>query len=358
MSRYLVVGSSPLLLLDAGDLAAAGHEVEVIERAVVLGGAWATTDFHGFHGVEIGCHLLEREAAGYARLAAAGVELEPMLPAPMNVLRPGVRRSYVSPTAAALRLAYQPLSWARARGRGGPGEWRRRGRLAAKELRDAMVDPSPVLAPVGGAAAMVARLAERVTGAGGVIRTGVKVERLDFCDGASSTIDGDTSVFDVAVVSSALDPALVTVDGRPVSGQLRTREYEHRVFALEAGTVEPHSYWRFSRDPVIQRSSLITANVEGGAHAPTVDLLLVSVRVDPPIPTPAVIARLVEHGILESGVAPLAEKVVRYRGADANAALASALDGRRDAVVRRSFGDLTRSIVTSPRLATTEAVSR
>ncbi|MEM9464117.1 MAG: FAD-dependent oxidoreductase [Actinomycetota bacterium] len=348
--RVGILGSSPLALLDAIDAAASGHDVVVFEGTAGLGGAWGVTSFAGFVDVEIGCHLLERESAGYDRLRAAGVDLAPLDPQPMTALRPGLRQAYVSPIAAAARLAYQPVARVLRRSSATTVEWKRRVALAAKELRDAITDRSPVLGPVGGAGRMVATLATAARHAGAEIRTDTTVTQIDLSDAAPVVhTDQGAETFDLMIVTAACRPATVFVDGTPLDGPVRRRRFEHRLLALPTGSVRPHSYWRFPRDPLLQRSASITVNASrrsGDDH----ELVLVSVSPDAAASVEALVARLARHGLVEPGTTPIDHRVVDYTGVDAADTLVTALGHRRDVLVRRSYGDLTRSIVDSPRL--------
>jgi phytoene dehydrogenase-like protein len=74
----LVVGSSPLLLIEALYLAHTGRRVTIAEQRTRFGGAWSTRPLWEFESVEIACHYVERGRRGYAILRdALGIELEP-----------------------------------------------------------------------------------------------------------------------------------------------------------------------------------------------------------------------------------------------------------------------------------------
>jgi phytoene dehydrogenase-like protein len=53
----ILVGSSPLNLLEAIYLKQKGQKVLVIDRQSKIGGAWATTELNGLPDLEIGCHI-------------------------------------------------------------------------------------------------------------------------------------------------------------------------------------------------------------------------------------------------------------------------------------------------------------
>ena len=55
----IVIGSSPLMLLQAHCLAKKGRRVCVLERSERLGGAWRTVNIGNAIDVEIACHVIE-----------------------------------------------------------------------------------------------------------------------------------------------------------------------------------------------------------------------------------------------------------------------------------------------------------
>jgi hypothetical protein len=74
----IVIGSSPLLLIEALYLERKGHRVAVVEKRDRLGGAWYTIPLWEFESVEVGCHYIERSRKAYAFLQEClGVALEP-----------------------------------------------------------------------------------------------------------------------------------------------------------------------------------------------------------------------------------------------------------------------------------------
>lgn len=347
MSRVAVVGSSPQLLVQAIRLADAGATVTVHEGNARLGGAWATTSFAGFHRVEVACHLLERDEVGYAVLRDLGVELAPMTPQPRTVLRPGMSHAYVAPLTAAAQLAFYPVARATRRRSLDRQGWQRRRSLAVKELVDSVVDRSPVLGLTGGAGQLIGALVDRCTERGIDIRESAPVEKIRCADdGITLTGNAGVESFDQVIISAAFAPERLVVDGVPTPRIVRRRTYVHRLLAMPAGSVAPHSYIRFPRDPVLQRCSLVTHSAIPGGDADA-DLLLVSVRCDergaPLHDLETTLARLATHELIDDAK-PAAEEVHVYVGANAEPALRRAIEGRCDIRVLDSFGDLTRAL--------------
>ena len=73
----IVIGSSPLLLIEALFLEREGHRVAVVEKRNRLGGAWYTMPLWEFESIQVGCHYIERGRRGYAFLREyLGIALE------------------------------------------------------------------------------------------------------------------------------------------------------------------------------------------------------------------------------------------------------------------------------------------
>ena len=79
----IVVGSSPLLLIEAIYLSRTGRKVLVLEENGRLGGAWGGLDCKEFPYLEIGCHYwdISKRAYGFLR-SRIGLDLVPFRPQP------------------------------------------------------------------------------------------------------------------------------------------------------------------------------------------------------------------------------------------------------------------------------------
>lgn len=107
---YIVIGSSPLMLLQAIVLADDGYSVCVVDRESQRGGAWKThsleIDFH----VEIACHLIEVFPSVYEYLSEiSGVPFVPLEKQPVRLHRSGFIFPYSSRLlvlGAGLRLLF------------------------------------------------------------------------------------------------------------------------------------------------------------------------------------------------------------------------------------------------------------
>lgn len=93
----IVIGSSPLMLLQAQKLAQAGRRVCVVERSPRLGGAWQTAQVDGGIEVEIASHVIEVFPHIYDVLSrAAGVPFVPLEAQPIRIHPTGLRVAYFS----------------------------------------------------------------------------------------------------------------------------------------------------------------------------------------------------------------------------------------------------------------------
>jgi len=74
----IIIGSSPILLIEALYLEAQGCRVAIFEKGQLLGGAWYTKALWGYRTVEMGCHYIDRRERAYFFLKEfLGLELEP-----------------------------------------------------------------------------------------------------------------------------------------------------------------------------------------------------------------------------------------------------------------------------------------
>jgi hypothetical protein len=104
----IVVGSSPLMLMQAMRLALDGQKVLVIDRNPRIGGSWAVAEIEPESAqlpllansntfVEIACHLIEVFPGVYERLERlCGVPFVPLDPQPIRVLPCGLTLQYFS----------------------------------------------------------------------------------------------------------------------------------------------------------------------------------------------------------------------------------------------------------------------
>lgn len=199
MQSLIGVGTSPLMLMRAAQLAEGGNRVVLLDRSMRLGGGWAVDDVLGFSNVELGVHLLENRPELYSALARAiGVELATDACAIQLVGR--LLPMHVG------RMAFHAGVGLRSLGRFAPDRARRSFTSAWRATRNLGVD---FRYPVGGASCILEALAARLAHAGGEIRLGQDVlsASLDH-DGVRCETSGGAYAADGLLVSSRACPRL------------------------------------------------------------------------------------------------------------------------------------------------------
>lgn len=99
----IVVGSSPLMLLQALKLSASGRRVCVVERLARVGGVWRTAPLGLHDEVEIACHLVEDFPGVYRYLEkVSGIPFIKLDDQPIRVLKNGRVFRYSSRTTLIL----------------------------------------------------------------------------------------------------------------------------------------------------------------------------------------------------------------------------------------------------------------
>lgn len=84
----IIVGSSPLLLLEAAYLGRSGRKVLVLEERGQLGGAWGRLESEEFPYLDIGCHYFDISRRAYEFLRSdVGLNLVPFRPQPRFACR-------------------------------------------------------------------------------------------------------------------------------------------------------------------------------------------------------------------------------------------------------------------------------
>lgn len=86
MKHVAIIGSSPIMMLEAIHLANIGKKVTIIEKNPELGGAWKTFSHKQYKNIELGCHIWEYNQSSYSFIENnLDVELEQLLPDPLFI---------------------------------------------------------------------------------------------------------------------------------------------------------------------------------------------------------------------------------------------------------------------------------
>ena len=284
-----VIGSSPLMLMQALELAGAGRRVAVLERNPRPGGAWQTAAVTGGAGgeagleTEIACHVIEAFPQVYDVLAqAAGVPFAVLDRQPIRIHPTGLRVPYFSRAllaASGLRMAlnYGLLTLRSALGRlEDPNlliNFRTKFRSFLRYQTPYLIRRKLMQGPRDGFVDYLEKLVARCRTAGAVLRTldvtGLDREgptwRVTGACGTTLTADrvhvttstnlrrADTASYRAAALQEASRRALAVSVARPA-------------------IVENHTYVAFWKDPDVARISRI--DVPGGAVADEVRFLV------------------------------------------------------------------------------------
>ena len=93
----VIIGSSPMMLLQAGMLAREGRSVCLVEREEKLGGSWQIAELENGDRVEIACHLIEFFPGIYEFIeGASGAPFETLVEQPIRIHRSGIIVPYFS----------------------------------------------------------------------------------------------------------------------------------------------------------------------------------------------------------------------------------------------------------------------
>jgi hypothetical protein len=83
MYDLVIIGSSPIALLEALSRSDNGQRVAVVDKSERIGGAWSLVDVFGWKGVEISAHIMRDWEGGYRYLQSyLDLKLEAVVPQP------------------------------------------------------------------------------------------------------------------------------------------------------------------------------------------------------------------------------------------------------------------------------------
>lgn len=270
----VAIGSSPLMLLRALELARSGQRVTILDRAAVPGGGWATPALLGFTNVEAGVHLLENRPAFYKVLADdLGLDLVAEGPASFGLWR-GHRINM-----ARTRILFHSLVAAKALRRGRLDQARRIATSAARATRQLS---TPFAYPAGGCAALTATLLQRLAAHGAQLILNTEIGQITVDAGIPPTCrlaDGRTLTAQKLILSSRAHAPLV-IDGNRWQPPVE-RATVHSVVLHLANVTDPHfGYVEILADRTLKRVRDITAYASP-QPAPSDRLLCVQRRHDP-----------------------------------------------------------------------------
>jgi len=318
----LVIGSSPLLLLEALYLEREGRTVAVVEKRSRLGGAWSTRPLWEFESVEIACHYIERGRRGYAFLQEyLGLALRPQSVKAVWMNTDGVLENQPLFSKVAEWIVRKVL-WGRFLSGDAwgviKGLERRDPYKCARALRRTIVAPAYQY-PVGGARALLDALARRVAASSITLMDRACVEHVVVgADGSPHRcrIDGRTYQARCLVVGRHAYPRLRMSEDE---GAEVEPAYAVNVLLRIAGEKAiPFEYFEIYRNDLVNR----VADVSTFAHphpsgARSSDLLVCCNLTEPgsthsEVDPKRVFTHLVELGCVKSGARLVDSHVERY----------------------------------------------
>jgi hypothetical protein len=319
----LVVGSSPLLLIEALYLAHTGRRVTIAEQSARFGGAWSTRPLWEFESVEIACHYVERGRRGYALLRdGLGIELEPRSVKAVWLNADASPRGKPYLRTFAVWLLRKAL-WGRFLSDDAWGVIKSLGRKDpfkfGRAVRRMLVQP-PYLYPVKGSKALVDALVRLVRSSPIVLMNNARVEEVVLGENGRPSrccINGRTCSMNTLVLGQHVYARLPMAEAAATEPEA---QYEINVLLRVAGAkAVPFDYIEIHRNDLVNR----VADVSAFAHPPasaaqrSSDLLICCNLTRPGDKESTVVAtnlftHLIEVGLLARGSELLDSHVERY----------------------------------------------
>lgn len=320
----IVIGSSPLLLIEALYLEREGHRVAVVEKRNRLGGAWYTRPLWEFERIQIGCHYIERGRRGYAFLQEyLGIALErqsvkavwlntdDVAPEDEPFLRKIARR-FVRKILWGRFLSDDVWGVIKSLDRKDPYKF-------ARAVRRMVFSP-PYLYPAGGSRSIVDSLARRVASSSIELLDNSFVEYVVVGTGGRPNrccIDGRTYHANSLVLGQHVYPRLQMLEGEPEETETR---YATNVLLRIAGEKRvPFEYIEIHRNDLVNRVHDVSAcaDARDPSAKPSSDLLIccnltkTGTKHSNVNPT-QIFTHLLKVGLLENGARLLDSHVERY----------------------------------------------
>lgn len=251
MTRHaIVIGTSPPMLIEALSLVNAGNAITILDRAEVIGGAWAAPPLVGLSNVECGVHLLENRPHFYAALESFGIVLE------RDDRCLTYWRSRRLPMAPA-RVLFHLMVAANALRR---GEMARCSRTAISAARGARYAGTPFRYPAQGCRELHQRLAHTLASRGVIPKLATEVTSIaiDSSAAVSCITPGGTITADRVVISSRAH-APMTIDGHEIDLALESNRVVTLVLRGDDPMRPMSSYSELMGDPMLKRVRDVTA---------------------------------------------------------------------------------------------------
>ena len=279
----MIVGTSPVLLIEGLLRARAGQRVVFVEAKSQIGGAWAMTEALGLTDVEAACHLMVNYRGGYEFLSdECGIDMEICEPQPQlfreqrltdfNAKRHVLRRT------SGLLVRFGIVGLVRIVESVLAGRWRLRKTRefdlahAAQKLADQRLYPMlgsavsrAIRYPVGGTPAMMKKLQSQLEGEGAqwVHDRALRVKLQPTGPVRVALASGGELLANTLVVSESADIERVESEHNARSFEARIGRHMAIVMRV-SGAARPFlSYVELPFDPVVERATDVTAFCQG-----------------------------------------------------------------------------------------------
>lgn len=280
----IIVGTSPVGLIEALHLAREGRRVLVVDNSDRAGGAWSTIDLGPFRRVEMGPHFIKWREGLYEMIEPLDFDMRVMRPQPRIVLAHPL-----------FGMRFAPLNWSwlntQSTALAEAGPWRKPfilARIAYTAVRRVLhlgpaVNPSRY--PADGCQGLIDRLCELARRAGVEIRLETPVTRVEASSrerGVRVTLDGAVLDAGEFVFTSALRLDEIIVDGKPVGLDDAPQIADELVLAIE-NNGPPRFNWvaMKNEDTLLHMVSDVTAFTRDDGAAAAESMAAISIRIRP-----------------------------------------------------------------------------
>lgn len=243
----VLIGTSPLMMLQALHQHHAGRRVLVLDRARQHGGAWYTKDVWSYQSLEMGSHVVRNRRAAYRFLEdVLDIELSP----PHGLEFGFVAGRRVKLPTYRLKNALRSL-WTDLRGLRLGEAWS--GLPGA--LRVAAHARMPFQYPLAGCVSIVRRLAQMLDASGIEVQLGAEVEEIeiqpDRQGGICHTRDGPIGFRQIVIGQNAHAPTRVGAE--PVAFTARSKVTTNVLLHLRGHRRHDFSYFELRGDRLLRR---------------------------------------------------------------------------------------------------------
>lgn len=273
-ANVIVVGSSPLLLLEALHQARLGRQVTVVESSDRLGGAWGELNLFGLRRVEIAPHIVMYNRTTYDYFAKElKLNMRRMMPSPRYVWNSPIGRLWI-PYALSPFVAYisAPLHYIRNK------QYRANFALIREEYFGRLGHATKLLLlwifagrkpsieyPMRGTLELLDRLKEQLVQAGVQVKLNTSVLSLEKTEQCAMRVQcsDDSTVTAVKVVMTRHQHIRrLTVNGNPVDSRYDSNSYTSVHLLVKTAHPSRSVFVLAKRDPLFQLYSDLTSYMD------------------------------------------------------------------------------------------------